>query len=373
MAVTLAPVITCPLPGPVMLSATMTGGGNFWRAWCTSAPLGSKLRGQIDTEVAARIETTSGGAADTPTLELDQGGAYTFACQEYTKGASTYGGGYDGSPDGFQTETKIGAESTSTIYVGQRLVTRVGAPSYGQADCVVWVFNTKIRSTTLKVHGEATPAFLSPSNERAIVACQNATALATLATLDGVTATNAIGSLDTLCGEIRTDLPNHFNNVGAQYHGAGGVPAPDTDHDTAIENLPAAPTTPAGFVAFFSTVRANLALHMANSPGAYHKPAAVEPDYVNALLAPLPAGAEMAQVLCAAGDIFARYNAHCASATHHLNVDAANVLTTALGVLVQVHRDFVAAMRPMAPTAPVAINPGAVQLIHGAGFVGSRG
>jgi hypothetical protein len=372
MAATIAPVISTPLPGRVAVQPTLTGGGNFWRAWCTSAPLGSRFQLELAGVNATRFQAAEGVTSDLPELELDKGGAYTFVVQEYTKGASTYGGGYDGAPDGFQVETKIGAETTSTIYVGQRLVTRVGSPEYGYADAVVWVFNTRIQPTSLAVHGEVTPAFLNPTTARARIACQNSAALTTLATLGGIPAATTIGALDTLCAEMRTKIPLHFNNSPLTvYHGVLGIgsPMPDTDHDTAIEQLPSAPTTPAGFVAFFNTVRSNLAAHMANNPRNYHSTAGgLEPDYVHAMLAPLPASANMSQVLSAAGDIVSMYNAHIASATHHLNVDVTNNLTTALGQLVNTHKDFVAAMRPLSPTAPAALNPGAVSLIHGAGF-----
>jgi hypothetical protein len=371
LTASIAPVISTPLPGRVKLQAALTGGGNFWRAWCTSAPVGSHFRLELDSNLVSVPAAAEGVASDVPEVDLDVGGAYTFSVQEYTKGATDYGGGYAESPDGYQSETKVGVPVDSVIYVGQRMVTTVGAPQYGQAQAVVWVFNTRIEPTSLKVHGVATPAFVNPSNGRAAVACQNPTALATLATLGGVPAATVIGALDALCTEMRTDIPLHFNNKPATlYHtDALGADLSDTDHDTDIEQLPAVPATPAGFVAFFNTVRANLAQHMASKPRQYHQPAAgFAPDYVNALLAPLPSGADMAQVLVAAGDIYDMYNRHIKDATVHRNVDVTNQLTTALGQLTQTHRDFVAAMRPLAPTVPAALNPAAVQLVHGAGF-----
>lgn len=371
MAVTLATVVTYPLPGLIPARATLSGGGNYWRAWCTAAPIGSKLRNAIDQDVAARVLAAEGGTVETVQLELDVGGAYTFACQEYTKGASTYGGGYSESPDGFTTETKVGAENTQTLYVGQRLVTRMGAPGYGYADVAVHVWNATIRPTTLALHGEVTPAVVATSSPQAAVAAQNATFLTTLATMGNVAASTAIGALDTLCAELRTDIPLHFNNSPAtRYHDNAGAPAPDTDNDTAIERLPITPGTPAGYVAFLNTVRDRLQRHMTNSPGLYHGLVATgpDPDYTNALLSPIPAGADMSQVLAAAADTVSRYNAHLADVTHHLNADVTNGITTALGALAQTHRDFIAALRPLSPTPPATLNSGAVALIHGAGF-----
>ena len=371
MGVTLTSVITYPLPGLVPVVGALTGGGNYWRAWCLTAPIGSKLRTKLDADVSGRILVAEGGDGERVQLELDVGGAYTFAAQEYTKGATTYGGGYHGSPDGATTEVKVGIENHLTLYVGQRMVCRINAPGYGGADVVVHCWNAHIRPTTLAVHGEATPAIINPSEMRAAVAAQNATFVATLATLADQPAATVIGALDTLCAELRLDVPNHFNNSGGAYHQNSLGAVPDTDHDTAIENLQATPTTVAGFVAFFNTVRANLAAHMANQGHNYHSGAAFtpNPDYTHALLAPLPASAGMSDVLAAAGDIVSQYNAHIADATHHAVADAANNITTALGQLVQVHRDFIAAMRPLSPTAPATFNAGAVALAHGAGFV----
>lgn len=164
MAVTVAtaPLLVVPTRR-VRFTATLTAGGNWWRLWCTNAPFGSALRRRLDETDAGRIELFAGDVQTVYETQLEHGGVYTLVAQEYTKGATTFGGGYQNDPDSAPTETKIGGENTLTQYVGQRLTTRVGTPALGTALLTLWVWNATIQATTLGQHGEETPALTLPT------------------------------------------------------------------------------------------------------------------------------------------------------------------------------------------------------------------
>jgi hypothetical protein len=365
MTITLATEKTYAVPGKVAINVTAGGSGNYARVWCSDAPEGSALRAELDQTAASRVLAYEGatgvGAWQT---EMSHGGVYTFECQEYILGEEPYGGGYAGATGAWPSETKVGAETSESVYIGQRLTSRIGVPSYGTATLVVWVWNATIRATTIADHDEKTPAIVNPSNQRAKTAIAGTTT--ELAALIDVTAANAIGNLDTLCGEMQVDIPLHFNNSPtANYHNVV-----DSDNDTAIEQLPATPMTPAGFIHFAQVVRDRLSRHMANDSQDYHDPTGSLPvaDYEHALLSTLPGGGDMTAAAIALADVYVAYNAHCADTAYHTSADSTNTLSTALGKAVDLHKQFVDTMRTLSPTAPSDVNPAVTALVHGAGF-----
>lgn len=358
---------------------------NYVRLWVTDAPPGSRYRALLDQSGADRVpigvdvgffttgradlqDAGDAGAFDPRkgvSLELDVGGAYTFVGQEYVRGASSYGGGYAGSPDSFVSETKVGSEQTLTVHAGTKLSSRVGVPEYGTAELVVWVWDDTIRPTTVAVHGEKTPAVVN-ARGRAETAALSSTVIAALAALENKTASAVVGNLDTLAGEMKTDLVTHM--ASAVFHSAA-----DTTNDDEIRLLNAAPTTPAGHAQFISTVRNALDRHMRNLPTSItevHKVSGNStPDYANLLIAgAAPNAADPTQILIAYADTFRAYEAHRASTAVHASADGSNVLSTALGELVTLHKTFLEAMRAMSPTAPTTTNEAETTLVHSAGF-----
>jgi hypothetical protein len=358
-----------PVPGAVRLTATVSADANFLRLWVTDAPRGSRYLRNIETRStaqAARVLAVEVDAGAQFELDLDVGGRYTFAGQEYDRGASTHGGGYSRDPDAFPSEVVRGAEQTITLDVGQRLVSPIGAPAYGTADLVLWVWTNHIRSTTVERHGELSPAIAGQRTDRAHTAARAATVDTALAALIDVTAATAIGDLQALHADLRTKVPAHFNNTGGAYHNTV-----DSNNDTEIEQLPVGPATPEGYVFSAEILRRRLHLHMSNdlsdSTRQYHG-ATPKPDWEHALMAIPPGAANMSTALAAYADVAEQYKVHIAATAYHAVVDGTNGLTAATPPLADVHRLFLAAQRAYAPTAAPDVNPAAALLIHQGGF-----
>ena len=373
MPLTLATEPQYALPGIVQMRATPTT-GNYVRIWCTAAPEGSELAKSIQRlGTGKRIEVDKQDAEGILEGKLEVGGAYTFVCQEYTKNASTHGGGYAGDPNGFQSEDKVGSEVTQTIYIGTKLACPLGSSTFGQAELVLWVWNDTVRATTVMAHDELTPAIVGPKTPRATTAARSATVATKLAALDGVLSAILVGNLDAMCADLRTQIPLHFNNASGVYHGVAAGPLPDDDNDTEIETLPSAPTTPAGLANFVSVVWRRLRNHMSNWDGSaqksYHyKSSSVTPDYINVLAAGAPGESDALGTIMALGDLYRAYVAHIADATVHDAADTTNTMTQTLGLIPDLHQAFLDAQRTLSPTAPATQNPAVTRLVHGAGF-----
>src|SRR5262245_53582646 len=123
---------------------------NFVRVWVTEAPPGSELKTKLDKATQNRfaVYTGDGGDANPWKQTFDLGGKYTLVAQEYVRGAQPYGGGYQGSPDGNPSETKVGSESTLELFIGQRLTSVIQAGEH-QVTLALWVWDSKIQQTTL--------------------------------------------------------------------------------------------------------------------------------------------------------------------------------------------------------------------------------
>jgi len=369
MAVTLATVPAYAVPGQrVRITATLTGGGNFFRLWLTNAPDGSGARAQIEAMPVgtARLELASGYADTSVYIDLDVGGVYLLTAQEYVKGASTYGGGYESDPSSYETEAQVGAESTLQIVTGQRLEQRVGAPAYGYATLRLWVWDSTVRATTAALHGEATPALLSPTTQRMATAMQATAVRAAVAALVNKTTATLMGTIATLVADMRIKLPAHFHNVGGAYHATA-----DTNNDTEIEGLQSGPLSPEGYARAAQVLRSRLWQHMTNAEDyRYHINGigSVEPDYDNALVAALPGSAnDMGAVIMAIADVARAYEQHRVDTNHHGLADAANALVVVPGTLLLLHQAVLDALRQAVPTVPT-INTAALQLLHSAGF-----
>jgi len=371
MAITLTTVPDYALPGVVSLATSASAGGNYVEYWCTNAPPGSSLRAALDADEANRVHIHKGGVDSPHDADMEIGGAYTFACQELTKNASTHGGGYTGDPTGFESETKAAAENTQTVYVGQKLNCRLGSGVFGTAELLMWAWNNTVRPTTIKSHGEITPAIIKPSTVIAETAALDTTVATKLAALEDALAPLLIGNLNSLCDDMRTQIPLHFNNNGGVYHN-GAPPEPDIDNDTEIERMTGTPTTPAGFATFASIVWRRLHNHMANWSGSadtpYHNAGGVfTPDYANALASSQPGDSDMMVTTGVLGDIHRAYMAHIDDVTVHSAQDVTNTLSVALGLILDLHQAFFDAQRKLSPTNPTTRNPGATVLIHGCG------
>lgn len=372
MAIVLTTTPTYALPGdavPLTVSITGGTGANFIRLWCTDAPEGSTYKTQLQKTGATRIEiappnapVAGGILPDVPfNAQLDKGGRYTFVGQEYTFGASTYGGGYSNAPDAFKSETQIGAEQTLYIYIGQRMTHRLGSSIYGTASLVVHVWNDTIRPTSIEVHGVLSPTIVGASSPRAVAAKSAVAVTALVSALENV-AVNTLApsaALTTLLNEIKTDLNNHYNNVGGGYHASA-----DTINDTEIVDLPDFYPTPSALVRAASVLYVRLLNHMINGPfGAenFHRAGA---DFSNAPICdPSPNESDMSYTFAIIADVVRCYETHRVDAAAHLPVDNNNPITSSLGPLLSLHRAFLTAMSTFVPPTAGGAQVGVVQLV----------
>lgn len=364
MAVTLATVPTYAAPGrKVRVTPTATGGGNFARLWLTDAPLGSEWRGKIAESTASRLplaDSDSGKAFDfTP----DVGGVYVVTAQEYTKGASTYGGTHGDDTAGFASETKVGSETTLYIYVGQRLEQTIGTGEHA-AKLAVWIWNATIRRTTIAEHGEATPAIYGATSDRAKTAALSTTVATALTALVDVTASTALGTLATVIDNMLLKINAHMA-TGASVHNAA-----DSDNDMG-RTLDGASGVD-GVVYVAQKMATALRYHMTNSAdgaaiggAAYHLVTTVKGDWTN--IPAFQSCGSLDQALSVIASVWEAYEAHRVSTAVHGAADSTNTLT-ALPALLAVHKAYAAVVRSTNPTAPASVNSGATLLAHGAGF-----
>jgi hypothetical protein len=349
------------LPGMIPIKFTPSA-GNFVRVWVTAAPKDSKLEGLLAQDTQNnRVEVHAGATADIWTVELDKGGAYVFLFQEYQKGSTTFRGGYGGDPSAYSTETKVGVELSRTIYIGERVSMKLGTGAHGYADLVLYCWEGTIRQTTIALHGETTPAVLSPTSARVEAAVYSSTVAASVAALIDLPVSSLLSKLTNMVAEMIADIPKHMNNTGGAWHtGPGGG---DSDNDTEIERLPTAPGTPEGFARVARILNQRLSLHMQNGSdggGGYH----AYPDFANALIAdpPPPGSSNMVNAWASIADVYRAYEAHRQDAAVHGTADTVNVLATTLDPLLVIHRDFLEAVLPLSPPAPVVSNPGVIDL-----------
>jgi hypothetical protein len=146
---TLSTVPAYPPPNwETRVTFTLTESNTNWvRVWVTAAPEGSELRAKLDAKAALnRFEVYAGpgGANALWKQTFGVGGKYTLVAQEYTRGATEFGGGYQNDARGAQTETKVGAESTLSLHIGQRLTSTISAGA-DSVDLALWVWDAKSR------------------------------------------------------------------------------------------------------------------------------------------------------------------------------------------------------------------------------------
>ena len=360
MTITLTTTPLYALPSAaVPLTATVDNAANFVRLWCTDAPIGSVYRKLLDKTQATRIEITPPNAPTaggiSPGVEfyaqLEVGGRYIFVGQEFTLGATTYGGGFSNSADAFDSETQIGAEQTLYVYVGQRMTHRLGASSCGTASFLVHVWDSTIRSTSQDVHGVLSPAIVNPSTPRAVSAASSTDVLTQLALFKNANVSTLSPNLATLIAEMVLDIPRHMSNTGGVFHlnTTTGLATPDSDNNLEITYLSNRCSTPTGLARAASVLYSRLRQHQSNgASGAsrYHS----DTDFTNAFLCD-GGGSESDASLgfAAIADVYRVYEAHRADATSHSLADAVNNLTTALGPLLSLHEAFLRAMSTLSP------------------------
>lgn len=343
------------------------------RLWVTEAPRDSELRKKLEQSTQSRVEVHAGDSDKVFTTSFDRGGAYTFIVQEYQRGASDYGGGYDGDPDAAPSETKLGSETSQTVYVAQRVELPIGANA-DTATIVLWLVDDSVISTSIKVHGEATPAIQAQSpTPRAASAMEDPTVLTKLAALAGQTASTVTGSLASVISDYvaTTGWNAHVGTAGSVHTSA------DTDNAIPV-GLAMAPSAESA-TSFVETALQCMILHFTNdgsrsaaSGGTavgrdsedYHAPSGKKNDQVNMPL--VKAGGDVASNYIAVADLCRCYEAHRVSTVLHTTADTTNTLA-ARPPLMQLHEAFLTALASTAPATPSGQSDGVMTMIQLAG------
>jgi hypothetical protein len=356
-----SPALLAPNRAAAVRFRLTYAGASYVRAWCTSAPQGSEFAARMSESAAVRVLAYEGDGGDGApwNAEFDKGGAYTFAVQEYAKGAAPYGGGYEGSPDSAPAELKIGPEQSIALFVGQRLTCQLGAGA-DTATLVLWVAGDSVVSTSFAAQGEASPVVTADNpTPRARLAMGAAGVSAAVAALPG--STSPAGDVSAIVPAVIAAIRAHMLSSAA--HSAADSANP----------LPAALAADPGGQHLGDVVSAQLASlrrHMdneatasasASGPGSANYHSTV--DRANAPI--LNGSGGQAAAYAGLADLWRAYEAHRVSAVHS-SPDSAHALS-APPPLLAVHIEFLRALA----TSNIATPPGqsslATQLVQLAG------
>lgn len=369
------------LPAPnrsVAVTFTLTqSGADFVRVWCTVAPTGSRLDGLINSvkDPRNRVKVFEGSRGSVWNDTFDKGGKYTFVAQEYQKGLG-YGGGYEGDPNGSATETKLGAEATLSLFIGQKVTQPIGPPS-NQATLTLWVWDDTIHATTKAQHGEDTPAISAQSPSPVLKTAIESTSVATaLTALDGsdLLAIGTVGDMTTWTHSYRQAFDQHL------YAEDGDSVAMHDTEDTfnRIKDTYDNPPDQKAFQEFVNQAIKALKQHVTNDigeattdgvfgpdSGEFHMSGGVHlSDRANVPL--YESAASFAEAYGALCDLYRCFDSHQRNSSVH---DSDVVFTLhATTLLMNVHIAFLRVLASATPTVPLAQSDGVQTLISNAGF-----
>jgi len=374
MPATVTAVPTYPMPGDVRLVFTPNTSEYYLRLYATGAPEGSHLKTILDSgATTSRTLIWQGYMDEEPTLVFDAGGRYSLTLDVFTKGATDYGGGYDGDPNSFLTETVSPAESTSIEFdIGQRMESVLGTTGFGSAILSLWVWGDTVRATNTLEHESATPLVYNPSTGAAKIALQSSSVITSVSGLINSSVSSLIGDLALLCADFQTRVVAHMTNVGGAWHDTA-----DAINSAALSRLPPSPTSPQALTAWARELRQALRSHMENGQDAFHSSAGGTtefPDLNNLPASDLAGGTrEMRQMVAVLADAFRAYEDHRVATPSHLISDGTNSMSVALGGLLSLHRNFITELRSTSGTGAPQLNPGASKLTQLAGFTETTG
>lgn len=343
----------------LVLTATT---GNFLRVWCTNAPPGSKLRTELDSSGASRVNVTEADAGSQVPFTADKGGAYVFFLEEITKGASAFGGVYDTDPNKAPSEAIIGTASV-TLHFASALTCNLGV-GQDTAELLVYVHDTSIIVTTAELHGVTSPVLRKTTSALAKVAAESSVVRAATQGLVGAAVT-VLGTTNVLIDSLINCLIGHF--VEPTTHASD-------DSDNAPSTVYLNATTTEGQKKAVAALRKSLDNHMRNDDvtasipgtgsGAYHDGAGGKVDWANA---PLPvAPSDALSVLVSLADAYRAYEAHRLSNVH-TSSDTVNV-AVAPSPLILLHVYFLAQLATQDPVNPTNEHSAKSLLVSGGGF-----
>lgn len=336
--------------------------GNLVRVWCTDAPPGSKLRTQLENTGATQIAVDAADAGRAVSFMPDKGGAYVFSVEEITRGASAFGGTFDGDPNKAPSGTIL-STTPVTIYFASPLVCSLGA-GVDTAELLIHVLDDQVIKTTVELHGVVSPAVRNPKTGLAKVAAESSAVRAAVAVL--------VGAASSKLGNVAGWLNSLLSNVNAHMVESGHHQNVDNDNPVpaAFRNA----TTTEAQKRTVAAIRKGLDNHMRNdnpsaSPpgtgtGNYHAGAGGQVDWTNALLAVSPG--DQLSVLVSAADAYRAYEAHRVSDVHG-SADNSNV-ASAPPPLVALHVAFLRQLSTHSPNNPANEHQAKSLLLSGGGF-----
>jgi len=364
MSVTIATIPSPALAGRACKLSLTASTGNFVKVWCTDAPRDSKLRLALEASGASRVSVIAGvDSGSEVDFTADKGGAYVFLLEEFEKGATDYGGGYEGDPNAAPEEELLSAAST-TVHFASALTCRLGVPP-DTAELLVYVHDDDIIPTTDQTHGVQSPFIRNPATPKAKVAADSAVVRAAAAAVTGV-ATTRLGS-------VQSELDNFITQFNGHLVESGVHSADDTDNAVSLAFLGA--TNPEGQKKALTALRYALDHHMRNdNPGAtppgtgtavYHASGGLESDLANLLLNISPSN-DQATIFSSLADAARAYTAHTASTAHDV-ADTGNPLSVN-SLLLTLHIKFNEQLAAYAPTTPPNEHAAKATLVNGGGF-----
>lgn len=350
---------------PTRITVTITDPtANYVRIYATGAPPGSELREKLDNAQDPRnrvlVYKGRGGSDDPWNATFDVGGKYTFAAEEWARSGG-FGGGFQGDPDGAQTETLV-ANGAVSIYVGERLLSTIRAGS-DSVDLVLWVWDSTIRATTRGVHGEESPRLTKESpTGRELSVLESASISAAVAALANTSVSSALGTASSVLANIVGKFNAHRIQSGVHQSNDG-----DNDIPTGLASAANAKV----FKQSINEILPRIRNHYLNDAayggedagrdsGGYHDVSGLVNDNLNL---PIIDGASNEEdAYWALADLWRSYEAHRASTAFHDVADSTNTLT-ALPPLLAIAKEIFAVWASTNPTAPSTVSNGATRLL----------
>lgn len=349
--------------------------GKRVRLFVTDAPVGSKYKKQLTDTGASQVRIHDGDIGQAFQFEADLPGAYTLLAQEIQ--IPQFGGGYKGDTRGHldvgggKGAEKVLSEDTATVYIGQRLTGTLGAGEH-KATLVLWVWQNTIRTTSVELHGEASPDIIDPSSPVAKTAAGDTTVRAKLHLIENQdVATVLYNGTDfpTMLDDLIVRLNSHFSN--ASVHAAA-----DSANliSSAFSGSEGKAGIPLALAKIFDALDKHLQTDAANAmtigfgaagrgTGDWHINSGHTVADGNALLASAPR--EVGDCWVAFADIVRVATAHWPKLSLH---NLPDVFTVSLSRYLQLHRVFLDVIAGMSPTPAPDENPGATLLVHDAGL-----
>ncbi len=364
MTVTVTTVPTYPVAGREFKFLAAATEGNFVRIRLTSCPPEStdwysRLRsGSVGNILLGEVDSNKDFLLTCPV-----GGVYTFLLEEFTRGASSYGGSYAEDPDSYDTLTPI-STATPTLKIGQRLTVTLGSGA-NTATLVLCVWDTYCRPTTEQYHGEATPKVTEWTSEKAKVAALDTWVTSTATGMGNETCANIVGST-TVAAQIDNLIDKHNAHLTqASVHASN-----DTDNAIDASFKVGASGSVERMSAALGEIESKQRRHMTNDSGS--GPGSATTDYHTSAdnkRAPVSDGAvDMRTVIAKLADLRRIHTVHIGEPTTiHANADTTNTVTAGSPLLV-IHQYFFTQLATTAPTVPATEQTGVVTLVAGGGF-----